>query len=168
MAKPPGPPRRITCYHCGRSQEVSGRTSSTVCPACSRTLVVEDIVVKAYKGVRNVETCGRLIVTRKGRVVAQQRIVAHGGIELEGKLECQEALVTGAVVMGEKAEWRGDLTALSLSVADGAIIRRGFFRVPENWLDDLRARPPDDDGTRRAPDDPADDPPPEETDDDSW
>ncbi len=156
MAKPPGPPRRITCYHCGRSQDVSGRTTSTVCPACSKTLTVEDIVVKSYLGVRNVETCGRLIVTKKGRVVAQQRIVAHEGIELEGKLECREALVSGPVTMGGKAEWRGDLTALSLAVAEGATIRRGYFTVPENWLEELRARPPDEDETRRE-DDLADD-----------
>lgn len=137
MAKPPGPPRSIHCYYCGRSISVSGRTTSTVCPACNKTVVVEDIVVKSYLGVRNVETCGRLIVTRKGRVVAQQRIVAHEGIELEGKLECKEALVTGPVVLGPKAEWRGDLAALSLSVAEGATIRRGYFAVPQNWLESL-------------------------------
>ncbi len=142
MAKTPGPSRTIQCYYCGHSIEASERAVSTVCSACHKTILLEDIVVTSYKGVRNVETCGRLIVSKKGRVVAQHRIVAHGGIELEGVLECQEALVAGPVVIGKKAVWQGDLIALSLKVEEGATIKRGYFAIPENWLQSVRERGP--------------------------
>lgn len=111
---------------------------SVPCPACNKSVLIEDVVVSSYKGVLSVETCGKLIIRRRGRVVAQHRVVAHEGIEVEGELDCRQVLSGGLVRLGAKAEWRGDLRAPALAVAAGAKIRASHFRVPDDPLDDLR------------------------------
>lgn len=111
---------------------------STSCPNCHRPVVVEDLVIKNYQGVTNVETCGKLTVTRRGNVVAKNRVVAFGGIEMLGRLQCGEALVAGQVVIGAKAEWKGDLHAMSILVRDGAKIGGGHFLTPDDPLAEHR------------------------------
>jgi len=111
---------------------------STSCPGCHKPVIVEDIVVKSYKPVFNVETCGKLIVRRNGRVLAQKRVVAHEGIEVEGFLQCKEAESSGLVQIGPKAEWQGDLRSPVLSVEAGAKIRGGHFRIPDDPLADAK------------------------------
>ncbi|MBU0753867.1 MAG: polymer-forming cytoskeletal protein, partial [Planctomycetes bacterium] len=101
-------------------------------------VLVEDIVVKRYYGVHSIETCGMLIVTRRGHAAAQNRVIALGGIQVEGKLHCKHALCAGRVEIGSKAEWEGDLAALSLFVESGAIIKSGYFKVPIDPLEDHR------------------------------
>lgn len=137
MAKPPSPQREVICYRCGHRIAIGARTMSTSCPGCHKPVIVEDIVVKGYKGVFNVETCGKLIVPKKGRVVAQKKIIAHGGIEVEGVCECKEAITGGHVHLGKKAEWRGNLNAPSLSVEAGAKIRDAYMKIPDNPIEGL-------------------------------
>jgi len=122
----------VYCYLCGHPIQVGGRTMSTSCPGCNKPVIVEDIVVKDYRGVVKLETCGKLIVKRRGRVSAQQRVVAHEGIEVEGVLHCKQALTAGKVWIGPKAEWRGDLQAPTLIVEEGAKLERGYFEVPHD------------------------------------
>jgi cytoskeletal protein CcmA (bactofilin family) len=107
---------------------------STPCPACHKTLLVEDIVVKGYTGVTNLETCGKLIVRRKGHAVAKHRVVALAGIEVQGRLHCEHALTAGHTVIDKKAQWMGDLHATSLVVEAGAVISGGRFKIPEDPL----------------------------------
>lgn len=133
-----GEQRQVFCYHCGHSMDVGGRAMSMPCSVCNKTVLIEDVVVKSYQGVHSIETCGKLIVKKKGKVVAQSRVVAHGGIDLEGSIHCPHALVSGLVRMGPKSEWRGDLRATALSVAEGAKILRGSFVIPDDPLDSLR------------------------------
>lgn len=125
-------PSQVHCYHCGHRIEVGGMTMSTSCPSCHKAVTTEDIVVKGYKPVVSIETCGRLIIEARGRVVVQKRIVAYAGIELEGKVQCPRAITAGHVSMGKKAEWKGDLRCKSLSVAEGAKILGGYFVVPDD------------------------------------
>ena len=82
---------------------------STSCPGCHKSVLLEDIVVKGYKGVTNLETCGKLIVGRRGHAVAKNRIVAHSGIEVKGRVQCGHALTASRVTLFGKSEWRGDL-----------------------------------------------------------
>lgn len=131
MAKATGP-IHVYCYYCGRRIEIGRRTMSTPCPGCHKTVLVEDIVVKGYTGVHNIETCGRLIVRRRGHAVAKHRVVALAGIEVQGKLHCEQALCSGQVMISAKGEWRGDLKANSLVVESGATINGGWFKVPED------------------------------------
>ena len=134
MALPAGP-IHVYCYHCGRRLEIGRRTMSTLCSGCHKTVLVEDIVVKGYKGVNSLETCGKLIVRPRGHAAAQLRIIALAGIEVEGRLQCKSALTLGCVRIGGKAEWRGDLSAGSLLVEPGAVIKEGYFKVPDNPFD---------------------------------
>ncbi|MHC4946136.1 MAG: polymer-forming cytoskeletal protein [Planctomycetota bacterium] len=144
MAKASGP-KFVYCYHCGKRLEVSHLTKSTLCGSCNKTVLVEDIVVKRYHGVTNLETCGKLIVSRRGHAAAQNRLVALGGIEVKGKVHCPQALCAGKVVLGSKAEWEGDLAALSLVVEAGAVIKGGHFKVPVDPLEPHRHQEQEDD-----------------------
>lgn len=137
MAKATGP-KYVYCYHCGKRLQVGAHTKSTLCGGCNKTVLVEDIVVKRYYGVSNIETCGRLIVGRRGHAAAQNRIIALGGIELEGRLHCVHALSAGCVTIGPKAEWEGDLAALSLVVNEGAVIKDSQLLVPVDPLEEHR------------------------------
>jgi hypothetical protein len=105
---------------------------TTVCPKCSKSLTVEDLVIKTAHAVRRIQTCGRVVVQKKGRVIAQQ-IEAHGGVEVEGILEAN-VVSGGPVRIGAKASWKGDLSAPSLLVELGGRIERGFFVIPEDSL----------------------------------
>ena len=109
---------------------VGGRAMSIPCPNCNKPVLIEDVIVKGYKGVISLETCGKLIVARRGRVVAQQRIVAHGGIEVEGTVEGPQVYSGGTVRIGPKGTWKGDLKAPALEVQDGAKIRSSHFTIP--------------------------------------
>ncbi len=131
MAKATGP-HLVECYLCGHRFEVGARTMSTNCPGCNKPVIVEDVVVKGYKPVKRLQTCGRLVIQRGGRVVAE-RIEAHKGIECNGALH-GEALSGGPVLLGAKAEWKGDCRAPVLRIKKGAVILAGRFCVPEDPL----------------------------------
>lgn len=121
-------PRPVHCYHCGHRFEVSLRTMSLPCPQCHRTLVVEDVVIRNYRPVKTLATCGRLIVRRGGRVVAQT-IEAHAGVECHGAVHAS-VRSGGPVTLGARAEWKGDLAAPSLQVKNGARVLGGRFQIP--------------------------------------
>jgi hypothetical protein len=135
----PNPTRTVQCYHCRHRFGVSLKTMTTACPGCSRRLTVEDIVIKTAHGVRSIQTCGRLVVQKKGHVIAQT-VEAHGGVEVEGVMEAN-VVSGGPVRIGPKAKWKGNCTAPSLEVELGARIERGYFVIPgdELGLGDLRA-----------------------------
>jgi cytoskeletal protein CcmA (bactofilin family) len=122
-------PRTIQCYHCRHRFDVPQQTMTTNCPKCSKPLSVEDVVIKNAHGVRKLQTCGHLTVTKKGHVMAQQ-VEAQAGIEVEGIME---ANVTsgGPVKIGAKALWKGDLSAPSLAVELGGRIERAYFVIPD-------------------------------------
>jgi hypothetical protein len=126
------PPRTVLCYHCRTKFDVGGMAMSRPCPHCHKPVLIEDVVVRAYKPVVKLETCGKLIVRKGGRVNAKH-IEAQLGIECEGAIH--GATVSGGrVLLGKNAEWRGDLDAPSLSVKAGAKILGGYFRIPSNPL----------------------------------
>lgn len=104
---------------------------STTCPECNLSLVIEDIKVKGYIAVNSLETCGRLVIPKRKHVVVQAHVVAHAGIEVNGRLECEQAISQGPVILGPKADWMGDLRAPVLIVEPGATIQGGYFSIPE-------------------------------------
>ncbi len=126
MAKPT-PPRTVQCYHCRHRFEVSPQTMTTVCPKCSKPLTVEDVVIKTAHSVRKIQTCGKLVVQKKGRVIAQT-VEAIGGVEVEGILEAK-VISGGRVRIGAGGQWRGDCAAPSLEVEQGGRIDGGFFEI---------------------------------------
>jgi len=126
MAKPQTP-RPVQCYHCRHRFEVGAMTQSTVCPSCHKSLVVEDVVVSTLKAVRKIQTCGRLIVQKKGHVIATL-VEALGGVEVDGVLDAA-VVAEGPVHLGKSARWKGDCRAPRLSAEAGCVITRSRFEI---------------------------------------
>lgn len=124
----PTPRQTIRCYLCGHRFEVSLKAMSTTCPSCHRAIKVEDVKVKSYLPVNDLQTCGMIHVTRRGRVAAKN-IQSGGGIVCEGALE-GVVETEGTLELGPKASWKGPrLQSRSLLVADGASLV-GHVTVP--------------------------------------
>jgi len=126
------PKRTIMCYHCRHRFEVPVRAMSTSCPKCYKGLVIEDVVIKTAHAVRKVQTCGKVLVEAKGRLIATS-VEAAQGVEVLGVLE-GSVTSGGPVRIGPSAQWKGDLKAPSLRVELGARITRGYFVIPDDSL----------------------------------
>jgi len=125
----PAAPRAVQCYHCRARFEVSVRAESTACPHCGNRVIVGDIVVERLKPVHRVQTCGRVLVGPKGRVNAEL-VEAHRGVEMLGGLDAR-VCSGGPVLIGPRARWKGDCSAPSVEIREGARIEGGLFRIPE-------------------------------------
>jgi hypothetical protein len=140
MAKiKPQSKREIRCYLCGHRFEVSPRTMSVPCPHCNKALKVEDINVKTYLPVNDLQTCGKISVAKNGRVVA--KIIRSGdGIECEGTLE-GVIETDGEMLLGPKSSWKGTmLQSRTLNITDGAKLV-GHVKVPFNRPDPKHVKP---------------------------
>lgn len=84
--------RSVQCYHCRRRFEVGVRAVTVSCPGCHKRLVIEDLVIKNAQAYTKLQTCGRVVVQRRGHVMASL-VEAHAGIEVLGVLEANA--VTG-------------------------------------------------------------------------
>src|SRR5688572_895886 len=128
MAKTPAAKREIRCYLCGHRFQVSTKTMSVPCPHCNKALKVEDVLIKTYLPVNDLQTCGKISIAKNGRVVAKL-IRAGDGIECEGTLE--GAIETdGQILLGPKASWKGkSLFGTRLEIAEGAKLV-GHVKVP--------------------------------------
>ena len=131
MAKAPkGAKRIVRCYLCGHAFEVSARAMSTTCSGCNKAIKIEDLVIKSYMPVNDVQTCGRVKVTKRGRIVART-IRAGDGITCEGSIEGRIE-TDGDLELGAKSAWKGgELQSRSLVVKDGATLN-GHVCVP--WI----------------------------------
>ena len=126
--------RDVQCYHCSAQFEISARAMTVSCPKCYKKLLVEDVVVKTAQGVTNLQTCGKIIIEKKGRVTATL-VEAHKGIEVHGIIE-GKVISGGPVVIGDKARWKGDCRAPSVEIAPGARITSGYFEIAPQHLSD--------------------------------
>ncbi len=120
--------RAIRCYLCGYGLTVSARAMSTTCPGCNKAIKIEDMVVKTYVPVVDLQTCGRIKVTKRGRIAAR-RIQCGDGITCDGTIEA--AIETdGDVSFGPKSSWKGKtLQSQSITIAAGAMLL-GVVKVP--------------------------------------
>lgn len=124
------PPRAIRCYLCGYRLDVSARAMSTTCPGCNKAIKIEDMVVKTYVPVVDLQTCGRIKITKRGRIAAR-RIQCGEGITCDGTIE---AIIEtdGDVSFGPKSSWKGKtLQSRSIKIAAGATLL-GVVKVPWN------------------------------------
>ncbi len=123
-----GTTRDIRCYLCGHRLTVSMRAMSTTCPGCHKAIKIEDVIVKTYIPVVDLQTCGRIKITKRGRVAAR-RIQSGDGIECDGIME--GAVETdGDVHFGPKSSWKGSsLLSRSIEIAAGAKLI-GIVTVP--------------------------------------
>ena len=95
-------------------------------------IIVEDLELKKNRPklvmVTELATCGRLVVPKGARVVAET-VSAGEGLVVKGHLEAKDVHCGRAVLIGKKAYWRGRLQASTLVVEDTAVIERAFFDV---------------------------------------
>ena len=120
--------RQVRCYFCGHILDVSGKTLSTTCPGCHKAIKVEDVVIKTYLPVNDVQTCGMITVTKRGRIAAR-RVQSGDGVVCEGSIE-GKVETPGPVQLGPKSSWKGPaLTSKTLAVDDGAKLV-GHVTVP--------------------------------------
>ena len=121
----------VQCYQCDHRFEVGGSAQSTSCPGCNRPVLVADQIIKGQRGpLRELKTCGKIVVGKRGRLICQH-IVAHAGLECEGIIDAKTVASNTRVVLGAKANFRGDLTAPSVDIADGTVIQLSHFRIGE-------------------------------------
>lgn len=128
----PAAQRAIQCYLCRRRFDISARAMTVSCPGCSRQLKVEDIVITNTQSYTRLQTCGRIVVKPKGRIIADL-VEAHEGIEVRGVMEAK-AVRSGPVFIGPRAKWKGDCRATSLVVESGAVVQGGNFVIPDDEL----------------------------------
>jgi cytoskeletal protein CcmA (bactofilin family) len=120
--------RTVQCYHCRHPFEVGGRAMSTSCPGCNKAVIVQDVIVTGLKTTQKLQTCGRVVIKARGRVIAGF-IEAQGGVEVLGALH-GNVTSSGPVIIGAKGRWKGDCHAPSLQVKLGARIESGYFQIP--------------------------------------
>jgi hypothetical protein len=112
---------------------------STTCPRCHKAIKIEDLLVKSYIPVVDLQTCGKIKITKRGRVAAQ-RIQCGDGIECEGAVE-GSIESDGDVQFGPKAFWKGrTLQSRALKIAAGAKLM-GVVTVPWSRLEPKPATP---------------------------
>ncbi|MBC7783974.1 MAG: polymer-forming cytoskeletal protein [Burkholderiales bacterium] len=117
----------IVCLYCNKPQEVSRRAVQLTCKHCYKSLKVEDILIKQYEARRSIETCGMVVVEKRGHVVADR--ILCGGLIVRGKVK---GAVTsrGSVLVGPEADLIGDVTAPALAVGAGAVLNGNYQIVP--------------------------------------
>jgi len=124
--------RKVQCYRCGHRQEVGARTQSTSCPGCNKPLQVSDIVVKGYLAVKEIQTCGKVIVQKKGKLIADH-VEGHLGIDCEGLIEAKEVITGGKLALGAKSTFKGGQTHTpNLSIKAGAKMKPSCLNVPSD------------------------------------
>ena len=125
---PPIPPddrMTIVCLYCEKAQEVSRRAVQITCKHCYKSLKIEDVVIKQYEARRAIETCGVVVVEKRGNVVADR--ILCGGLIVRGRVK--SAVVSrGTVLVGPEADLIGDVKAPSLAIGAGAVLN-GFYRI---------------------------------------
>jgi DNA-directed RNA polymerase subunit RPC12/RpoP len=131
MAKKKPVQRMVQCYHCDERFEVSAKAMTVSCPACSRALMVEDVVIKTTHAVRKLQTCGRIVIQKKARVIADL-VVGQEGIEVMGILEAK-MVKSARVHVRTKGRWQGDCEAHHVIVDAGGAVTQGNFviSIPE-------------------------------------
>jgi|GEM_PF-684141 len=128
MAKPRHAEQRtITCYFCGHTFGVSGKAISTSCPKCFKKLVLDDLVIKVTQSLKTLQTCGKITVEKRGRIIAHL-VQAQEGVDIRGKMESRKYR-GGPVVIRETATWKGDCAAPSVLVKKGGGIVGGLFSI---------------------------------------
>lgn len=109
----------VICLFCNQQNEVGQRAMSITCRHCHKPLRLEDIRIKEYQARRQIDTCGTLVIEKKGNVIADR--ILCGAMVIRGKVKGQ-ITSRGSVLISPEAEVKGDVTAPALAVGAGAIL----------------------------------------------
>lgn len=97
---------------------------SIFCPNCRKRLILEDYKIKSYHAVRELFTCGDVVVEKRGHVVANvmaQSLTVKG--RMKGPIQAR-----GVIRVTKTGELVGDVEATSLAIEKGAKFD-GFVRI---------------------------------------
>lgn len=106
---------------------------SLSCPWCYRRVTLDDVIVKGELFAKGVQTCGRIVVMRRGVLVASQ-IEGRMGIEVHGRIDGE--IRSGTVMLiSATGRVRGSAVCPSIviepgGVVEGALLRIGHREVP--------------------------------------
>lgn len=117
----------VGCYHCGNKVETPRRATAASCPRCGKRIVLGDVTIKRTCWVARVETAGRVIVEKNGRVKAGE-IRATRGVKVLGEVEAK-IVSLGPVFLGKHARVRGGVRAPKVHMEPGAIVEGGRFEI---------------------------------------
>ncbi|MCH8967956.1 MAG: polymer-forming cytoskeletal protein [Planctomycetes bacterium] len=116
--------KTVVCTHCQNECEVSRRAMSIFCPHCRKRLILEDYAIKNYTSVRELVTCGDVVVEKRGHVRAR---IKAGNLTVRGKIQ-GDVTARGSVKIGKTGHLIGDLEASVLEIEGGAVLK-GFLRI---------------------------------------
>jgi hypothetical protein len=109
----------IECIYCHQPQPVSRKAMSLTCKFCHKSLKLQEEPIKHYVARRSVETVGVVTVEKKGTLVSD---VLCGGLVVRGKIKGNISS-RGPVLVGPEAEIKGNVTAPTLAVGEGAVLQ---------------------------------------------
>lgn len=115
------------CFACGGDFVASTRAVSARCPHCGRSVALQDIVITGPRWMGTVQTCGRVIVERKGKLVASL-VETGAGVAVLGAIEAR-VVSQGFVLLGAKGKWKGDCRAVTILMEPGAQVDGGKFEI---------------------------------------
>jgi hypothetical protein len=110
--------RHVCCPHCEHKFEVSRRAISLRCPRCTQPLRFEDLVIRhRVKG--DLTTMGQVNLAAASEMIGR---LACGQLSSGGRFE-GELSVFGDVELMPQSVTTGTVTARSLRVSQGAVVR---------------------------------------------
>ncbi len=116
--------KTVVCTHCQNECEVAKRAMSVFCPHCRKRLILEDYAIKNYTSVRELVTCGDVVIEKRGHVRAR---IKASNLTLKGKIQ-GDVTARGSVKIGKTAHLIGNLEASVLEIEGGAVLK-GFLRI---------------------------------------
>ena len=119
----------VVCLYCGKAQEVSKRAMTITCKHCYKSLQLEDVMIREFRARRQIDTCGIVVVEKKGHVESAR--ILCGGLVARGKIK-GNITSRGPVLVGPEAEIKGDITAPTLAVGAGAVLQ-GTYRIRSKY-----------------------------------
>lgn len=123
-AKRVGAVKTVRCTYCGKATQAARRAMSIFCPHCKKRLILEDYKITGYYAVREFFTCGKVVVEKKGHVVAPVKATT---LTVKGKVQ-GSVVARGQVKLTKTGSLTGDIEALSLKVENGAELD-AFLRI---------------------------------------
>lgn len=115
----------IICLYCATPQEVGRRAMTVTCKSCNKPLKLDDITFNQYAARRSIDTCGIVVIEKKGQVVSDRLLC--GGLVARGRVKAT-IVSRGPILVGPEAEIRGDVIAPTLAVGAGAVLE-GHYRI---------------------------------------
>jgi hypothetical protein len=115
----------IRCIYCQLPQPVSQRALSVSCKYCHRAMRVESLTVHDFHARRAIEICAPFVIEKTGNV-SSDRVLCHS-LVVRGRLKAN-TLSRGPVLVGPEAHIKGDVTAPTLAVSEGAKLE-GNYRI---------------------------------------